>query len=625
MKPKDLEKAIRGLLAEHCADEMLRTKLETLAEAEENFSAFTWLWGPKLYARNRVLFRPFILGRFGRILRLRKFKWEAVRWKGSVATALDPWLAEVDRRDDIELFRRLYEWKLSALGTGFVRDRRQQAILVEVAKRFGQARTRASREVVVQKFALWFTLDEASALALYRVDPIVAGPYILRHLPWSWLENKRAFWRELLAAAEAGGDEIFRWTLYRRQVPREVWQADVLALCAQVSDPAELVRRLEQHHPGLHGERNVGGGIEKLLEARGRDVLPYVLRHLTSVRHGVFSGGAYGRLLDLARQKGWWDLWATIIRVCATSKEFNREISALVTNTTLGCAEITRRLGGLCGVSRELNFSRFGVAAIHQLEEDTALALLTHYPELLRGPFLAHLQVNPWADNFSKLVDVLIARNEEDLLDHVAARIATRQSNRFAPKNRNLLAEAERLADYYDGLKADETRFSRRAASVLSRIPAFSIFNYNQLIRDNRLARLLFARSAPAYLADPRSMCDLVEASEIHVMALAYRALGLDDDRARALAAENLSLLLGTLLRPLQRATRALAFRALANAATTRENATRILAKAREALDLPDEEYPKEALLGLIGALLTRWPELRGPREEPVVFRRSAA
>jgi hypothetical protein len=311
--------------------------------------------------------------------------------------------------------------------------------------------------------------------------------------------------------------------------------------------------------------------------------------------------------------------------VAAKPKDFNREVGQLVTNATLAPAEVTRRLGALCGVSRELNFPGFGLAAVHQLDESTALVLLARHPELLRGPFLAHLQVNPWVDSYSKLIDALVAANEDDLLDHVAARIATRGSNRWAPKNRKMLVEAERLADYYGALKSEDARFSRRAASVLNRIPAYTIPNYNQLIRDNRLARLLFARSAPAYLTDARSVRDLVEAAEIHVMALAYRALGLDDDRARVLAAENLSLLLGTLLRPLHRSTRVLAFRALVNAATTRENATRIHAKAREALDLPDEEYPKEALIGLIAVLVDRWPELRGAREEPVVYRRTAA
>ena len=125
MEPKALEKAIRRLLREDWPDDLLRTKLETLAETEENFSAFTWVWGPVLYKRNRVVFRPLVLSRFGQILRRKKYKWEFVRWKGEVAAALEPWLAEADRRDDIALFRRLYEWKLSAPGASFGRDLRQ--------------------------------------------------------------------------------------------------------------------------------------------------------------------------------------------------------------------------------------------------------------------------------------------------------------------------------------------------------------------------------------------------------------------------------------------------------------------------------------------------------------------
>ena len=624
MEPKALEKSIRRLLGESWPDEALRTKLETLAETEENFSAFTWLWGPVLYQRNRLLFRPFILGRFGRVLRLKKYRWEYVRWKGVVATALAPWLEEVDRRDDLELFRRLYDWKLSALGTGLVRDRREKTIVAELTRRFRAATTRAARAIVLQKFSTWFTLTEAAAVELYRLDSPLAGPFILRHLPISWLENERAFWRELLQAAENLHDEKFRWELYRIQVPREIWEGDALALCEGVRDPVELVRRLEQHHPSSWS-RNLGGGLEKILERRGRDVVPYVLRHLTSVRHGIFTGGAYRKLLDLARDRGWWDLWAAVIRVCANFKDFNSEIERLVGDQKLDRAEVARRLAALCGVSRELNFGRFGFAGMHQLDQGTALLLLNHFPELLRSPFLTHLQISPGAGSYSKFIDVLIAKGEDELLDHVAARVATRSSNLWMTRKQSFLDEAERLADYYGALKSDETGFARRAAAVLGRIPAFAIYHYAKLIRDNRLARLLFARSASAYLADPRSVRDLVEGAEIHVMALAYRALAQDDERARVQAADNLMLLLGTLLRPLHRGTRTLAFRALANAATNAENAARILAKAREALDLPDEKYPKEALLGLIAAVLARWPELRGPQEAPVVYRRSAA
>ena len=70
MDRKALEKAIRRTLAEDWPDEQLSTKLEALAETEENFRGFTWLWGPELYRRNRLLFRTFILGRFGQLLRV---------------------------------------------------------------------------------------------------------------------------------------------------------------------------------------------------------------------------------------------------------------------------------------------------------------------------------------------------------------------------------------------------------------------------------------------------------------------------------------------------------------------------------------------------------------------------
>ena len=176
--------------------------------------------------------------------------------------------------------------------------------------------------------------------------------------------------------------------------------------------------------------------------------------------------------------------------------------------------------------------------------------------------------------------------------------------------------------DYYAALKADEAVFSRRAASVLGRVPAYSIWRYHPLIRENRLARLLFERSAASYLADPRSLADLVEASEIHVMALAYRALGLDDPRAREQATAHLPLLLGTLLRPMQRDTRVLAFGALANAASAPDTARQILDRARDALNLPDRRYPKERLLGLIGRLLRAWPQLRAATEQPAVYER---
>jgi hypothetical protein len=75
----------------------------------------------------------------------------------------------------------------------------------------------------------------------------------------------------------------------------------------------------------------------------------------------------------------------------------------------------------------------------------------------------------------------------------------------------------------------------------------------------------------------------------------------------------------------MQRDTRTLAFNALANAANSVESARLILERAKDALNLPDTRYPKERLLGLIAKLIHRWPELRGPKEQPVVYERAAA
>jgi hypothetical protein len=97
--------------------------------------------------------------------------------------------------------------------------------------------------------------------------------------------------------------------------------------------------------------------------------------------------------------------------------------------------------------------------------------------------------------------------------------------------------------------------------------------------------------------------------------------LGQDDDRARSLAVELLDILLGTLLRPLDRKTRLAALGAIANAARADKTAAaRVLRRAREALRLPDKKYPKEELVGLIGQILHERPELRGPRERPVIY-----
>ena len=148
----------------------------------------------------------------------------------------------------------------------------------------------------------------------------------------------------------------------------------------------------------------------------------------------------------------------------------------------------------------------------------------------------------------------------------------------------------------------------RRAANILTQVPAFAISNYDQVLRTNALARLLFVRSFAAFLAVPEAVRDLLEGSEIHVQMLAYRVLAQDDDRARRLAADMLDILLGTLLRPLHRK---LGWR-LSGRWRMRRKLTRrrrlACCVARDALRLPDTKYPKEQLVGMMGGILHLGP-----------------
>lgn len=622
MTPRELEQSIRLLLQQPMADAALREQLEKLAADEISFSGFTWLFGPELYRRNRILFRPFLISRFSSYLILPKWKTEAVRWKGDKAKILEAWLAEVDKNDDADLFRKLYEWKLSEIFDWRKRDARAQQIMTDLLARFGTVATPAQRQTVLRKFDLWFSLDEETACRLYERDPRAAGSFILRRLPSGWLGgDKRKIWSRLLALGDQRKDEDFRWRLYRRQVPLTEWTAECLSLCGSLRDAGELCRALEKRHPEGWG-LNLAESFYQIVQKRGRDVFPYVIRHLNQVWRGWLGRGSYGKIADYAREQGWWDLWSALIRACSSGKEFNKQVETLLDNQTPPEEITIERLLALAGASREWNWPGLGITTVHQLEESVALALYNRFPDLLRGAYRLHVQANVWGQNYTKLMTHFISVGDEDMIDHLASRIITR-FGRWGNSTK-LLEDADRLADYYAALKANEAEFSRRAANVLGRIPAFTIWRYGPLIKENRLARLLFERSAASYLADPSSLADLVEAGEIHVMSLAYRALGLEDNRAKEQAARHLPLLLGTLLRPLQRDTRTLAFGALANAANTKESAQLILGRAKDALNLPDFRYPKERLLGLIASILQRWPELRAEAEQPVVFERGS-
>lgn len=614
---KEVERQTRALLAAGLGPDELRARLEALA-SEWYFPGLAWLWGPALYRLERVRFRPFILAHWGGFAQAGLLGTSPVPWNDD----LERWFAEVDRDDDIELLRRLLPIKY-AKARSWRPD--SAALLRELLARLERAASPGRARVELEKFDIWgLELGEDAALALYRQDRQLAAPFILKHLPWSWFgSDRRSLWEGLLAAAVAAGDQRFADGLYQRQVPLKRWRQDALEACAQVQDPAALCALLERRHP-VEMWRNLGEPFIELIERRGRDVLPYIGKHLRQVWTPWLTQGSYGRLVALARQRGWWDLWAGAVRTCARPKDFNAEVQALLDQRALPEATVRERLLLLAGVGREWNWGRFGAAQVQQLDDATAVAFHQRFPDLLRGPWKLHLQLSGWGPGLPRLTARLIAQDDAPLIDFLASRMATRGNLGWgAVKTEDA---AEPFAAYYEQLKArDERTFGVRAIAVLGQIPAYAIHGYGRLIRANRLARLLFERSCADFLGQSALLGDLVEAPEIHVQALAYRILGQDDERARAAAVASLDVLIGTLLRPLHRATRLAAFAALANACHDAAAAARIVARAREALDLPDLRYPKERLLGLIATALHRHPGLRQAGEQRTVFRKAAS
>ncbi|MBI1247868.1 hypothetical protein GC197_08455 [bacterium] len=609
-----LQKMLAELFEAQPDDLRLRDHLEGFKH-NKHFPGHTWFWGPILYARNKAVFRTLIMTYFSDT----DWKWNQIKW-ASHADRLEPWLEAAREGRDSPLVRRLLQWKYRSSSWGVDQKAWKNAMMAA----YRDAPSAAARAIVLDEFETRFELDEPMALELYGIDRN-SGPFLLQHLSFSfWSGSQRSkLWKQLAERFQAAGDEELYFQLYRKQMPLKEWQAEVLALAERISNADELNQELQRRHPEGWGLTLSDTGI-KLLKSRGRDVLPYVAANLESFVEGWFSDRA-NQFVKLAEEKEWWDLWSTVIRKGWSPDRFNQAIKKLLSDDRISEADLLERLRTLAGVSAEWNWGGFGFARIHTLKDDLAERLYRRYPDLIHGPFKPN--VTPvWWQGFPKLLAAAQAAEDDELVDLLASRYATQvryENMYYAAKERNQIVDtADQLGAYYQELRdRDPDTFTRRAANVLTRMPGHSVFSYGQLLKTNQLARLLFVRSFPAYLAVPEAVRDLVEGSSIYVQMLGYRVLAQDDPRAEKLAVETIDILLGTLLRPLHRKTRIAAFGALRSAAKAdAEVAQRVLDRAREALRLPDKRYPKEELIGLIGQILSLRPELRSEAERPVIY-----
>lgn len=625
---REMDAAVREVLSQGLGDEALREALEALA-LKPWFREFSWLWGPELAQRSRVLFRPFLLNQLSPwSLDAKGQAFEAWK-KPEVAAKLQPWLDEADRRDDLELFRKLYLWKLrQQIDWKKVEALWRQELLARARSAQGRA---AFNSALAKMDVAAYSLDEPTATALWELNPVGARAFILRHLPSEWTfqrDDPKRYWTTLLEHTEEAKDLELYFPLYQRLVPLKVWQVDALALCRAMEEPAALVEELELRHP--HGFRvdpkELAATFLALAEARGRDVVPYLLKHARSIfpRWRFWGGRADAKglvpLLELSRRKGWLDVWATLLRTSATPETWNAEVQRLMADRQSPEADVRHQLLLLAGVGSEYNGPGFSIAQVHPLEDAVAVALYERFPDLMRGPYRMHASAW-WYQGYPKLTARVLERQDEPLIDYLASRSAL-QPLHVARQQSQWQQTVDALSQYFEALPEKDGTFARRASNALSMMPAYSMsYTYDVLLKSNRLARLLFERSTDFYLSDSQSVRDLLESPQIHVQALAFRVLGRDDSRARTLAAQNVDLLQATLLRPLHRRTRMMAFSAVRNAALADEAAARrLLARMKETLTLPDRRYPKEQLVGLMAEVLHHWPSLRGPSERPRIY-----
>ncbi|MFZ5440015.1 MAG: gliding motility protein [Myxococcota bacterium] len=590
----------------------LRAALEAAAKLRW-FKQTSYRWAPWLWRRMRddlklrVALRPLLVANLDATSLDEKGAWSSA-WK-TAKPDLERWLVEVDEADDVEVFRELIQWKLREHWLSY--EKTWRALLLAELKK---ATTPVTRRSALERYDFPAELDEATAIGVYEACGASARKFILSRLPW----RAGKLWQSLFDLARRGRDEETAWELYRAQVAPEQWSRDVRELMTRVQSAEELDAELEKRHP--RRLEDAGLVLLELAKARKADALPYLQRHVEAVfpRWGWF-GRAEGRglsdLIRLADENAWTVLWARLLQSSATPELWNAEVKRLLPRASTLTARSKLML--LTGAGGEWNFQGFGLAQVQPLSDEVALQMYESAPDLLRGPFRVHLPLHH-QHRYAKLLERVLQDDDETLCDYFASRVA------MDPYLTGLTVD--RLTAHYEAMSLDDGTFIRRATNALSMMPAFVIWNYERLLEQNKLARLLFERSTPLYLGDGRLVRELLESPQIHVQALGWRVLATKDPRAVTLAAQNADLLAPTLLRPLHRRTRLVAFAALDNACAHDEaTARRLLDKLRQTLALPDRKYPKEELVGLIGRALGRWPGLRSERERPRVFRREVA
>jgi hypothetical protein len=574
-----------------------RELLEVLEELVRNqyFAGLAHLWAPALYRRDKALFKPF----------LERYLWG---WQLD-STKCKEWIEQLELDGEVKLFRQVYiatlpdtDWEM-----------REQVWTSDVLEAMKRADSPQRQRDVLRMYEMWWQIPEEVAIELYELAPSATIEYICERLDRLGEWDEPPIYDLLLARLESAGDERY-WDLYGRCVSAEQWQADVLAQCAEVDDPDELDDELERRHPSTRVVREPAETFCALVEARGDHVREYVRRHVDEPWQ---REGPWTRLASLAAEREWWSLWREIERRFLSVEEFNETVEQLA---RLGQV---RRLMDLAGATTLI----WSGAVPQRLEPDVALMLYRSHPALVRGQFRQHLIPHPpiydlQFSGYTDLARAALDAGDEAFVDFLTSRMVEVP---YFWGDQSSSRDFAWYLEHYEECRDRPAVFARRAARVLGHCETSSSLQANMARQHNALYRAFFDDPTD-FLHAPETIRDLIEASSLQVRQLGFLALGLDDDRARSVAADNLDHLLAALLEEHTRPVFDAVFSALIYIAQQQPAVASIIAnRLREVANMRKPPFARPRLVQTIACLLQLNPSLQRPSERPVIYDKESA
>ena len=486
----------------------------------------------------------------------------------------------------------------------------------ELIATFRSADDLAQREQILRELDRPFLLDEDSALELYRIQPGLASGFIRRHAPLGRRAGDAELpWARLMREALGQNDEELHFSLYRAQVPAEQWTRDTMELARRVASPERLCEELDRRHP-QRWRADVGPHLHALAQLRGEHMLSYLERHAIEVWSARRRAGR-AEMAELARRRGWWELWAQLTVYCTSAAEYDAEVMALALDHTSPEAQVRQQLLQLASAPATVG-PRGGTD--RPLKDATLLALYQRFPHFVRGPYRDRLAPSVKQPRTALLARALEQRDDE-LIDLLASHLAA-----YQPRSGDtvLIAAAQLAADYYAGLALDDSSYGARAIRILKRVRTGTIQSLRELERTNPLARALFGRVRRATQNNPETAAELLAAPDRQILSLGLDALSQTGARSAPVVEANLDLLLELLARTVDRPAVRRVLKVLREV-STEQSAQRVLSRARETLSDAGDGEPREAFAALAGQLLQRFPDLRLRTEQAVVYRRGVA